>query len=269
MKLKTTIFAGLTALAASMTFAAANTAQLDTEIKIVNAGSDSGTFRQILNMMGEYFNHSFIQAGSPEVAGLNYTGENILTVWSSEYPANSTVELDVNQENLVALMVYETLVCSREFNSFAEMNGQTVQIATWGNGTTSRYVEKLGEQHNINFEVVPYNGSGAITQGYLGKDADTVLNITSRQPAMEEDSATNCFAFSARGDLDFAFVDAVVSVNAEAEITQSLRQIAETMSQTTEFQDSFKGLSFKVATDDNQEQLIADYETAVINFTAE
>lgn len=268
MKLKTTIIAGLTALAATMSVAA-TVNQLDTEIKIVNAGSDSGTFRQVLNMMGEYFSHNFIQAGSPEVAGLNYTDENILTVWSSEYPSNSTVDLDVNQENLVALMVYETLVCSREFNSFSEMNGKTVKIATWGNGTTARYVEKLGEQHNINFEIVPYDGSGAITQGYLGQDTNTVLNITSRQPAMEEDSTTNCFAFSARGDLDFSFVDAVVTVNAEDEVTQSLRQIAETMSQTQEFQDSFKGLSFKVATSDNQEKLISEYDTAVINFAPE
>ena len=262
MKTKLVLTSILTAAITSVAVAATPV------INIVNGGSESGSFRQILNLMSESFDNTFIQANNPIVAEQNFNQDNILTVWSSEWPGKPDMpQIDVTAENLVALMVYETLICSREYSSFEEMSGQTVRLATWGSTTTARYVESLGQEKGINFEVVPYDGSGAITQGYIGRDADTALNITTRQAAMEEDPSTNCFAFSANGDISLAFIDAVITLNASDEVTNQMRDVAEELKSTPEFQDSFKGLSLKVATDENVERLINDYDTAVINFT--
>lgn len=265
MKTKLVLSTAAAALAATVAFAATPV------INIVNAGSETGSFRQILTQMSEQgLNNNFIQANNPVVAAQNFDQENVLTVWSSEWPGNPDLPgVEIESENLVALMVYETVMCSRDYTSFEEMAGETVKVATWGSDTMSRYIDKLSEERGVNFEIVPYDGSGAMTQGYIGRDANTVLTITTRQSTIEEDADTTCFAFSAAGDLDFAFVDAIVSLNATEAVTQQLRDAADAMLETTEFQEAFKGMSLKVATDDNQEQLIADYETAVINFTAE
>ncbi len=237
-------------------------------INIINGGSETGTFRQILNQMSDNFDNTFTQANNPVVAAQSFTKENVLTVWSSEWPGNPDLpRIDVTGDNLVALMVYETLVCSREYNSFEEMAGKTVKIATWGSSTTARYVEGLGKEKGINFVVVPFDGSGAITKGYVGQDADTVLNITTRQPAMEEDPTTNCFAFSADGDISLAFIDAIITLDATDGVTEQMREVAATMKTTQAFQDSFKGMSLKIATDETVDRLISDYDTAVINFT--
>lgn len=259
------VFAAVAASIVATTVFAANPV-----INIVNGGSESGSFRQILNLMSENFDNTFVQANNPVVAEQNFNQDNVLTVWSSEWPGKPDMpQIDVTEDNLVALMVYETLVCSREYTSFEEMAGKTVKLATWGSDTTARFVAKLGEEKGINFQVVPYDGSGAITQGYIGRDADTALNITTRQAAMEEDTSTNCFAFSANGDLSLAFIDAVITLNASDEVTAQMREIAEGLKSTPEFQDSFKGLSLKVPTVDTVAALIADYDTAVVNFTPE
>ena len=265
MKTKLVLTSVIAAMAATVALAA------NTTINIVNAGSDTGAFRQVLNLMSEQgLDSNFIQANNPVVASQSFGQENVLTVWSSEWPGNPELpSIEIGTDNLVALMVYETVMCSRDYTSFAEMSGETVQVATWGSDTMSRYIGKLSEQTGVNFEIVPYDGSGAMTQGYIGRDANTVLTITTRQAALEEDAGTTCFAISANGDLEYAFVDAIVSLNASEGTTQAMRDAATTMSETTAFLDAFKGMSLKVATSDNQDALIAEFETAVINFTPE
>jgi hypothetical protein len=164
-------------------------------------------------------------------------------------------------------MVYETLMCSREFSSFEEMQGKTVKLATWGNDNAARYVAKLGAEKGINFEVVPYSGSGGIAKGYIGHDADTVFNITTRESALLEDPTTKCFAYSANGDLSFSFVDSLITLNATGEVTNSMRNLITELEPTAAFQESFKGLAIKVPTDETVDGLIKEFDTAVVNFT--
>jgi hypothetical protein len=238
-------------------------------INIVNGGSDTGTFRQILNMVAENVDSTFIQANTPIVAAQSFDQENILTVWSSEWPGKGgdMPKVEVTKDNLVALMVYETLMCSREFSSFEEMQGKTVKLATWGSENAARYLAKLGAEKGINFEVVPYSGSGGIAKGYVGHDADTVFNITTREAAILEDTSTKCFAYSANGDLDFAFVDSLITLNATGEVTASMRDLVNELKPTAPFQETFKGLAIKVPTDETVDGLIKEFDTAVVNFT--
>ena len=174
------------------------------EVKIVNAGSDTGAFRQVLTTIGETIDHTFIQANNPVTAYTYMQGDDILTVWSSEWPGNNDMQSPtIDATNLVALMTYETMICSRTFTSLSDMSGKQVKLATWGSEPVAKFLTTLGTTHNIDFVVVPFGGSSSTTKGYIAGDADTVFTITTRLTAIQEDSATACIAFSDEGDLGF------------------------------------------------------------------
>ena len=162
---------------------------------MVNAGSDSGAFHQMLSMIGDDLNSDFVQANNPVIAGSHFDKKNVLTAWSTEWPGDSSLPSVIMDENtIVAVSAYETILCSRAYNSLSEMNG-TIKIATWGESpAVAKFLEDLGNANNVNFEIVPYDGSGATTRGYLGKDADTIFTIQTKQSKVEADG--NCFAFS-------------------------------------------------------------------------
>jgi len=176
------------------------------QVQIINPGSQEGVFRQILSTIGDSTDHNFVQADNPVTAYTYIEGaeggtEPILTIWSSEWPGDDSLKSPkVSKDNIVALMTYETLMCSRAYNSLEDMSGQTVKIATWGSEPVAKFLKNLGAKYNVNFVVVPYSGSGSTTKGYVGKDADTVFTITSRQAALEEDGS-KCIAFSEKGQL--------------------------------------------------------------------
>lgn len=241
------------------------------EVQIVNPGSKEGVFRQILSTINDSgLDADFVQADNPVTAysyieGADESTESILTIWSSEWPGdNSMKSPTISKENIVALMTYETLMCSRQFNSLEDMNGQTVKIATWGSEPVAKFLTNLGAKYNVNFVVVPYSGSGSTTKGYVGKDANTVFTITSRQAALEEDGS-KCIAFSEKGELGFRFVDAIITINANYAFTEELRSTVTNLSTTTEWNDKFKGSVTYVGNGTNQ--TIDMFEEAVANFS--
>lgn len=231
-------------------------------INIVNPGSEEGAFRQVLTTIGEQVDHNFVQANNPVTAYSYMSNDNVLTVWSSEWPGDSDIKSPViNEDNIVALMTYETLMCSRQYKSLDEMAGQQIKIATWGSDPVAKFLNKLGSDIGVDFIVVPFDGSGSTTKGYIAGDADTVFTITTRQGALEEDKETNCFAFSANGDLGFRFVDAIITVNASQEITKHLREVVAALRETAEWKDKFSGTSTYIG---NVQSM---YDEAVINFS--
>lgn len=237
------------------------------ELAFVNAGSEDGVFKQMFDIIGTEVDHTFVQANTPINATAHFNSNSAFTVWSSEWPSNTEIETPVIDENtLVALLTYDTLMCSREFTSFEDMAGKTIKVATWGSAAADKFLNKLGEKHSVDFVVVPYDGSGSATKGYIAGDADTVFTITSKQTAIEEDTASNCFAFSAAGDLDFRFVDAMITVNAEAAQTQELRNVVESVSNETQWKDAFAGSTTLVANEENSAELLDIYNVAIENF---
>lgn len=242
------------------------TAAMAAEPMFVNAGSETGVFRQILNDIGESVDHNFVQAGTPAVAANYLQSDNVLTVWSSEWPGNDQYQNPkVTNDNIIALMTYETMVCSRSYDSFEDMSGKTVKVATWGSDTVGRFVDKLGETHNVNFTVVPYDGSGSMTRGYLGGDTDTIFTITSKKDAITTDSSTNCFAFSSKGDLSFRFLDAIVAVNMNPTLLKSIRDATAELVESEDWGNKFAGASFYLWSEDAD--LVKKYKTAVENFS--
>ena len=204
---------------------------------IVNAGSDSGAFHQVLTMVGQKIDHNFVQAGNPIMAEKHFAKGNVLTMWSTEWPGDESMPSVVMDKNtIVAVQAYETILCSRKYNSIEEMSGQTVKIATWGD---SPVIKKFLDGLGIDFVIVPYGGSGDTVRGYLGKDADTIFTIQTKQSKVEADG--NCFAFSANGDLDFAFVDVLLAVNAENGAVEEFRNIVLELSNTEAWQTAFEG----------------------------
>jgi hypothetical protein len=240
------------------------------QVQIINPGSQEGVFRQILSTIGDTTDHNFVQADNPVTAYTYIEGaeggtEPILTIWSSEWPGDDSLKSPkVSKENIVALMTYETLMCSRAYNSLEDMSGQTVKIATWGSEPVAKFLKNLGAKYNVNFVVVPYSGSGSTTKGYVGKDADTVFTITSRQAALEEDGS-KCIAFSEKGQLGFRFVDAIITINANYALTNELRSTVTNLSTTTEWNSKFKGSVTYVGNGTNQ--TIDMFEEAVANFS--
>jgi len=243
------------------------TTSLYAQIQIINPGSQEGVFRQILSTIGETTEHNFIQADNPITAFSHISKQSnpVLTVWSSEWPGDPSLKSPkVTKDNVVALMTYETLMCSRQYNSLEDMEGQTVKIATWGSEPVAKFLTKLGAKYNVNFVVVPYSGSGSTTKGYIGKDADTVFTITSRQAALEEDGSTKCIAFSEKGQLGFRFVDAIIVVNADTTLTNKLRSTLTNISTSTEWNSKFKGsVTYVGGTESN----INMFDEAVVNFS--
>ena len=229
---------------------------------MVNAGSDSGAFHQMLSMIGDDLNSDFIQANNPVIAGSHFDKKNVLTVWSTEWPGDSSLPSVVLGKNtIVAVSAYETILCSRTYNSLSEMNG-TIKIATWGESpAVAKFLDDLGNANNVNFEIVPYDGSGATTRGYLGKDADTIFTIQTKQSKVEADG--NCFAFSSEGDLDFAFVDVLVAVNPENGAVEEFRNSVSKLSATEEWQSAFAGSAIYVLDDNNAADLVSKVNAAI------
>jgi hypothetical protein len=237
------------------------------EITIVNPGSEEGAFRQVLTTIGQEVEHDFVQANNPVTAYSYIDGAStpVLTVWSSEWPGDADMQSPaIGADNLVALMTYETMMCSRQFANLDAMAGQDVKIATWGSEPVAKFLTVLGIEKDINFVVVPFGGSGSTTKGYIAGDADTVFTITTRQSAIEEDSATSCIAFSADGELGFRFVDAIATVGADTATTDGLRTLVGTLSNTAEWNDKFGGtVTYVGGTGAN----VFMFEEAVVNFS--
>ncbi len=256
--MKTLIYASLIALTATTASA---------EINFINAGSEEGVFKQMLDIVGSKVEHNFVQANTPVNAATYFGTDPAFTVWSSEWPSNPEFNSPpIGADNLVALLTYDTLMCSREFSSLEEMAGKTVKVATWGSVAADKFLTKFGDETNIDFVVVPYDGSGATTKGYVAGDADTIFTITSKQPAIEEDASSKCFAFSANGDLDFKFVDAMITVNSDASTTATLKEVVKEVSTTPEWNDAFSGSVTYVADESNTESLLETYRVAIENF---
>ena len=239
------------------------------EVLVVNPGSQEGAFRQILTTINSELDADFVQADNPVTAYSYIEGtdstELVVTIWSSEWPGDNSLKSPIiSKDNIIALMTYETLMCSRAYNSLEDMSGQTVKIATWGSEPVAKFLKNLGAKYNVNFVVVPYSGSGSTTKGYVGKDADTVFTITSRQAALEEDGS-KCIAFSEKGQLGFRFVDAIITINANYALTNELRSTVTNLSTTTEWNSKFKGSVTYVGNGTNQ--TIDMFEEAVANFS--
>ncbi len=229
------------------------------QTNIINAGSDSGAFHQVLTMIGNKVDHKFVQAGNPIIASKHFEKSNVLTMWSTEWPGDESMPSVVMDKNtIVAVQAYETILCSRKYNSIEEMSGQTVKIATWGD---SPVIKKFLDGLGIDFVIVPYGGSGDTVRGYLGKDADTIFTIQTKQSKVEADG--NCFAFSANGDLDFAFVDVLLAVNAENGAVEEFRNIVLELSNTEAWQTAFEGTATYVLNDDNKDSLINKVNAAI------
>lgn len=220
------------------------------EVTVVNPGSEEGMLRQVLTDIAQGVEHEFIQANNPVTAAQHFGNNNVVTAWSSEWPGNPEMPaVSITEENLAGLIVTETFMCSREFTSLDQMSGQTVKIATWGSDTVARFITAFGQEHNINFVVVPYEGSGATAKGYVGGDADTVFTIESKEEAVLSDGKTTCFAYSKDGDLAYRFVDAILTVNGSSELTESVRNTVAVLKETNEWKDKFLGTTFVVEGD--------------------
>jgi|TARA_R110000868_G_scaffold234322_1_gene488017 hypothetical protein len=245
-----------------------STAAYAETLNIVNPGSEEGMFRQVLTEFSDSIDHQFVQANNPVTAATYLENGNALTMWSSEWPGNKDITSPVvSDDNIVALMTTETIMCSREFTSFNDMVGKQVKIATWGSNPVAKFLNTLGSNLGIDFIVVPYDGSGSTTKGYIANDADTVFTITTRQPAIEQDTSSTCFAFSAAGDLSFRFVDAVVTVDVDESTITALRSVIAEKSKTENWLEKYKGTSTYVGGAMYDESLLDIYQTAVINFT--
>lgn len=247
----------------SFAAAAAFTVSAHAQTTIVNTGSDSGGFNAVLTMIGENIEHSYVQAGNPVVASTFFDRNNVLTMWSTEWPGNSEIpSVELNAETIVGLQVYETILCSREFDSMDAMRNQNIKVATWGDSpAVAKFMTALGESLNSTMTIVPYDGSGSTTRGYLGGDADTIFTVQTRQSKVEADGT--CFAFSANGDLDFAFVDVILSVNADADTVSNIRNVVTEISASEAWSTSFEGTETYVVTEDNAETIVAKALAAI------
>jgi hypothetical protein len=231
---------------------------------VVNAGSDSGAFHQMLTMISEKLdNTNYIQANNPVVAGTHFDKSNVLTLWSTEWPGDSSLpSVTMDKNTIVGVTAYETILCSRTYNSLSDMNGKNIKIATWGKSpAVEKFLSDLSKSNNFTFEIIPYDGSGATTRGYLGKDADTIFTIQTKQAKVEADG--NCFAFSSKGELDFAFVDVIVTVGAENGTVEELRSVLTDLTTTEAWQTAFAGSATYVMNNDNATSLVNKVEAAV------
>lgn len=219
-----------------------STAFAGEKINAVNPASPDGGTRQVLTAVTVGFDSKLTHAGTPVNAVNFYSEPNTLTVWSSEWTGNpKIISPKITESNTVGLILYETVMCSREFSNLQDMKGKTVKIATWGHIHAKRFLDKLGSQHNINFVVVPYSGSGSISMGYAGSDANTVFVLASRQKAVLADGKTTCFLSSSKNQIDFRYVDAIITINASKKLTDELRQSLAKQSAGATWQEKLAG----------------------------
>ena len=92
-----------------------------------------------------------------------FDGGDVLTMWSTEWPGDSEMPtVAINDSTIVALQTYETVMCSRTFNSVDDMAGQTVKIATWGGvDAVTKFINEFGEANNVNFAWQPVISSNS------------------------------------------------------------------------------------------------------------
>ena len=149
------------------------------ETTVVNTGSDSGGFNAVMSMVAEELGTNVVQAGNPVIASSYFDKGDIVTMWSTEWPGNPDMpSVTLDEDTIVALQVYETILCSREFNSLADMVGTNIKVATWGESpAVTKFINNLASDLNATMTIVPYDGSGSTTRGYLGGDADTIFTI--------------------------------------------------------------------------------------------
>lgn len=247
----------------SLAFLASLTTTSFASTTIVNTGSDSGGFKAVLSMIAEEIDNDFIEAGNPIVASSYFDLGNVITMWSTEWPGNSEMpRVDLNENTIVALQVYETILCSREFSSMEEMRGKDIKVATWGESpAVSKFIDNLAVDLGSTLTIVPYDGSGATTRGYLGGDADTIFTIQTKQSKVEADGT--CFAFSADGDLDFAFVDVILSVNADTVAVDLYRKVVSTLAGSEAWTTAFEGTETYVVNADNAATIVDKTNAAI------
>ena len=118
------------------------------EVLVVNPGSQEGAFRQILTTINSELDADFVQADNPVTAYSYIEGtdstELVVTIWSSEWPGDNSLKSPIiSKDNIIALMTYETLMCSRAYNSLEDMSGKTVKIATWGSEPVTKFLKNL------------------------------------------------------------------------------------------------------------------------------
>ena len=233
------------------------------ETTLVNTGSDSGGFNAVMSMVAENLGTNVVQAGNPVIASSYFDAGDVITMWSTEWPADASLpQPTIDGDTIIALQVYETIMCSRQYTSLAAMSGETVKIATWGESpAANKFLAELGAETGATFEVVPYEGSGSTTRGYLGGDADTIFTIQSKQQAVEADGT--CFAFSVAGDINFAFVDLILSVNASDAVVVEARNAVTEVVATEAWQTSFEGTVTYVIDDTNKADLVAKTNAAI------
>ena len=124
---------------------------------IVNAGSNDGAFRTVLTMIGDKINHTFVQANNPVIAEKHFNKKNVLTMWSTEWTDETLPTVEMNENTIVAVTAYETILCSRTYSSVSEMSGQTIKIATWGDSpVVKKFLDNYGTANNITFEINLY-----------------------------------------------------------------------------------------------------------------
>jgi len=230
---------------------------------IINTGSKTGGFNFMLTMLGKTLNHNYIQAGNPIVGASYFSDVNIITAWSTEWPGGDPQIpiVKVNENNIVALTVYETVLCSRKFKSINSLKG-SVKIGTWGDSpAVAKFIKSLGNKLGAKFTIVPYGGSGDIVRGFLGKDVDTVFVTQSKQPKIEKYG--RCFAFSSKGELDFAFVDAILLINGELGNHLEARKAMLYAVNTEEWQTAQDGVVVYVPNGTNDTELLNKYNNAV------
>ena len=232
-------------------------------ITIVNSGSNDGAYRTVLVMIGDKIDHTFVQANNPIIASKHFDKQNVLTMWSTEWAGDESMPSVIIDENtIVAVEAYETILCSRTYTSVSEMSGLTIKIATWGGSpVVKKFLDNYGTANNITFEIVPYGGSGDTVRGYLGKDADTIFTIQTKQSKVEADG--NCFAFSANNDLEFAFIDVILSVNASNGALEEFKNVVSELSITEAWQTAFAGTATYVLDNDNAESLVYKVNAAI------
>lgn len=233
------------------------------ENNIVNTGSESGGFNTVLSMIADNMNTNVIQAGNPVIAASHFEKPNVLTMWSTEWPGDTSLpKPDINGNTIVALQTYETIMCSRQFTSLADMDGMNVKVATWGDSpSVDKFLTNFGKANNVKFNIVPYEGSGGTTRGYLGGDADTIFTIQTRQAKVETDGT--CFAFSAEGDLDFAFIDVILSVNASSQAVTNYRNTVSELAKTEAWKTTFDGTVTYIVDDTNMSDIVAKTNVAI------
>ena len=230
---------------------------------VVNTGSDSGGFHAVLSFINDSIQGEYVQAGNPVVAGSYFDKGDVITMWSTEWPGNPEMpSVIINEDTIVGLQVYETILCSRKFSSINEMRGKNIKIATWGESpAVNKFIKSMAKDLNANIKIVPYDGSGSTTRGYLGGDADTIFTIQTKQSKVEADG--KCFAFSSKGDLDFAFVDVILSVNASADSVLKYRQVVADLSKTPEWKSSFEGTETYIVDNTNVSTIVNKVNTAI------